>query len=188
MKLLSILLALIPSMALAGTIAYDVTLPTMNTDGSAITATGATALTSLRVEYGTCAGGAFGTKAGEFSSTTLTKPVTTVISPALTAATYCARVYLKNSGGQESGPTNVVQATVPVPTPNPGTLAVKEVTAYKMRQNVDSYAFVPIGTVPLGTACDADHSADNLHPVARAKVTLASRFDTMPLVVFAKCG
>lgn len=182
------LLALLPSLAWAGTITYDVTLPTKNTDGSNVTATGATSLASLRVEYGTCNAGAFGMKTGEFSSTTLTSPVTSVTSPNLAAGTYCARVYVKNAGGQESAPTNVVQGDVPVPTPNPGTLAVKQITAYKMRQSVDTYAFVPIGTVPLGTACDAAHTVDGRYPVPRAKVTLTSRFDTMPLIVFADCG
>ena len=83
--------------------------------------------------------------------------------------------------------------SVPAPKPSPptgvsATVSATNPTAYKMRQSVDGYSFVAIGTVAPGTSCDVNHSADGLTPVPRIAVTLASKFDTMPLVVFAKCS
>lgn len=54
--------------ALAADITTTWTYPTQNTDGSAIPASGAGSIASSRVEWGTCAGAAFGTKLGEARS------------------------------------------------------------------------------------------------------------------------
>jgi hypothetical protein len=55
--------------------------------------------------------------------------------------------------------------------------------AYKIRQSVDGIAFVAIGTVPFGTRCIAENPVGDYYRVPRAAVTLASRFDTLPLIV-----
>ena len=97
-----------------------------------------------------------------------------------------------NLQGAESAPTNAMNVTIPqvpaVPA-NPTTgFVTNDTTAYRMRQTVDGYAWVAFGTVPLGTACDATHSADGIYrPVPRAQVALTNRFDTFPLVSWAKC-
>lgn len=61
-------------------------------------------------------------------------------------------------------------------------------TAYKMRQAGDTYTFVPIGKVPAGTVCDIDHVIGEYAVVPRALVTPFTKFDTLPLITFAKCG
>lgn len=76
--------------------------------------------------------------------------------------------------------------------PNPPALTVAQNTAFKMRQAVDSFSFVSIGTVPLGSACvdtlAVEDSTGRYTPVARNLVTLRNRFDTLPLVVYAHCA
>jgi len=185
MKYLAFILGMLPTLALAGTFSFAVVAPTQNTDGTAIPASGTGAIASHRIEYGSCTGTSFGTKAGEV---TLTMPTVSGTSPNVAAGTYCVRAYAKTNQGSESVASNVAQAIVAPSTPNPPTLTVTTPTAFKMRQSVDGYQFVKIGTVPIGTTCDASHSVDGLNVVSRANVTLTSRFDTMPLVVFAKCG
>lgn len=71
--------------------------------------------------------------------------------------------------------------------PNPPVLTVVQTTAYRMRQSVDGFEFVALGTVPLGTACDARDMA-GYRLVPRDAVTLNNRFDTKPLTIFAVCG
>jgi hypothetical protein len=60
--------------------------------------------------------------------------------------------------------------------------------AYKQRQAVDGFSFVAIGTIPVGTTCDSTHSVDGYMPVARSTIKLASPFDVLPLIVYARCG
>lgn len=95
--------------------------PTTNTDGSPIIATGdETSLASWRIEFGTCASGAFGTKAGEVVRA----------GAALTTATLntqsglkCFRVFVTNVAGVESNASNVASRTIAAPTPNAPTSA-----------------------------------------------------------------
>lgn len=60
--------------------------------------------------------------------------------------------------------------------------------AYKQRQAVDGLTYVAIGSVPIDTPCTMQGQAGDYMPVPRASVTLASRFDTLPLVAYARCG
>jgi hypothetical protein len=105
----------------------------------------------------------------------------------------CGAAHLSVAGATSDMSMLTGAVTVPAPKPSPpsgvsATVSATNPTAYKMRQSVDGYSFVAIGTVAPGTSCDVNHSADGLTPVPRSAVTLASRFDTLPLVVFAKCG
>jgi len=134
------------------------------------------------------------------NQTTLTLTVTAqgaaqaaTVSGALAGKTYVCGVVTnsKSSGSSPIAFSN--NATTPAAAPSPPTgvslvVAASNTTAYKMRQAIDGYSFVAIGSVAPGTSCDATHSADGYTPVPRASVTLASKFDTMPLVVFAKCS
>lgn len=184
MRLMAIF-AVIPGIALAGPLTITGAAPIQNTDGTLIPASGAGSLTGMRVEYGTCSGTAFGTKQGEF---TIAMPATSGPSPNLAPGTYCFRAAWKNTFGSESAMSNPVQGTVAAPVPNPGSITVTVPVAFKMRQTIDGFSFVSIGSVPIGTPCDATHSVDGKYLVPRAKVTLTSRFDTMPLIVFAECS
>jgi hypothetical protein len=131
--------------------AADVTVtwtqPVTNTDGSAIPATGAGSIASNRVEWGGCAAGAFGTKAGEkvvspaASSTTITN---------LGPGTWCFQVFARNTYGAESAASNVASKLVPVPVPNPPV-----VTAATLAYDLNRWGGVGrlVGTIALGVPC-----------------------------------
>jgi len=61
--------------------------------------------------------------------------------------------------------------------------------AYKLRQSVDGFEMVAIGTVAIGTPlfdAPVDDTAFLYSRVPRSAVTLASKFDTLPLLVYAR--
>jgi hypothetical protein len=127
------------------------TLPTTNTDGSSIPASGTGSLTSSRVEYGTCSGSSFGTKISEI---VVGVPATNAVIEDLAAGTYCFRVFAKNTYGTESGPSAVVSKTIATPVPNPPTLVTVSTVAYDYIKKGNRFVLgKPVGTVPLGTAC-----------------------------------
>lgn len=118
---------------------------------------------------------------------------TATVSGALAGKSYVCGVQTNSKTNGSSTMAFSSAVTVPAPKPSPPsgvttTVLASNTTAYKMRQAADGYSFVAIGTIPAGTACDANHTVDGFTLVPRAAVSLASRFDTMPLVVFAKCG
>jgi hypothetical protein len=170
------------------------TPPTSNSDGSALTN-----LARYRVLYGKSQSAMTTSALIEGAGTSSA----TVVADS--SGTWFFKVRAVTTGGVESVDSSIVSkaltGTTPVAEsvtsdapvtitilPNPPTgLMVTEVTAYKMRQSVDGFSFVAVGTVPLGTACN-DLDASGMHVIPRASVKLSSRFDTMPLVVFAKCG
>lgn len=155
--------------------------PTTKTDGAALAPA---SITQTRIEYGTCsAAGIFGTKQGDFK---LTGNGTAAFVP-LAAGTYCVRLYT-SVGAAESAISSVTASGIAtaVPPPPPPVPKTVDTIAYKMRQDVDGFTFVPLGSVPKGTVCGS-HTADAFTLIPRAAVTLASRFDTLPLLVFAKC-
>lgn len=95
-------------------------------------------------------------------------------------------------GGVESARTGPVTINIPAPAPNPPTgltlsVVVADTNAYKLRQGVDGFSFVAIGTVPAGTACLAQ-TVGEYAVVPRGTVKLANRFDVLPLITFAKCA
>jgi len=115
--MLSALLVMFVSMAAwAANMTYTWKNATTNTDGSAIPTTGGGSIASTRIEYGTCNGLAFGVKVGEVVTS---GPVETAATPNVAPGTYCSRAYNKNTYGNESGPTLVVQKVIDAPTPNP---------------------------------------------------------------------
>ncbi len=121
------LLSACATIAGASTITVTWDNPTDNTDSSLIPATqGAPeALQTWRIEYGTCVGSAFGTKAGEFTRTRAVggPPLTTATNNVPTGLT-CVRVLVANTAGNESSPSNVASRTVAPSTPKNPTNAV----------------------------------------------------------------
>jgi len=154
--------------------------PTQNTDGSALPPA---SITATRVEYGTCVGAAFGTKAGEW--TQAGNPNTTQ-SPDLPAGTWCFRAYSKTAAA-ESLASNVAQKLVPlVPNP-PGMLTVQQdLTAWSIVISLDRVAQIPVGTVAVGTVCDTTQRVGDRYVVPRSAVTFAG--SVRPQVVLASCS
>lgn len=118
-----LLLLCFVGIASAATVTYSGTNPTKNTDGTDIPATGAGSLTQLRIEYGTCVGTAFGTKAGEVTRTSPAAGANFTGSLNLQPGTSCLRIFVQNTYGAESDPSNVVTRVVDPPKPMPPTLA-----------------------------------------------------------------
>lgn len=104
----------------------------------------------------------------------------------LPKGTHYFAVTAYTGAGVESAKSNIPTKVI-VGTPNPPVLTVVETTAYRMRQSVDGFEFLALGTVPLGTVCD-EREVAGYHMVPREAVTLANRFDTKPLTVWAKCS
>lgn len=148
------LIVLAPLIAHAGVIPFTLTLPTKNTDGTSIPATGTGSITKWRVEYGTCGANdfsgkpTFGTKTGEINGLPATL---TGLTPDLAPAQYCLRAFMTNTYNVESDPSNPVTATVPPPKPGPPGLTVQQPTAYEYKPGTNSMA--RIGLVPVGTPC-----------------------------------
>lgn len=159
------------------------TLPTQNTDGSAIPASGPGSYASTRAEWGSCAAdGKFGVAAGE---QVYTGTATTLATPDLTPGLWCARVYARTSACDagppcESAPTNAVSKTIMASGP-----VVSDPLVYQVSGVTDHFQLAPVGTVPLGTACDAAQSVNGRMAVPRAAVSWYG--SVRPRVVVAVC-
>ena len=180
-KLLALLL--LPFAAGAADVTVTWTHPSANTDGSALSVSN---IASTRVEYGSCSGTAFGTKAGEV---VVPAPATTT-TVTLAPGTHCFRAYTRTVaavGGLESGPSGVASKVVPYSPPNPPVITVVNIVAYEIRQSPRGMVSLGrnVGTVPLGTACGVKVTGD-YYEVPLDAVTLSK----MPksAVVVAKCG
>jgi len=143
-------LSLIGSFVSAATVTITWVNPTQNTDNTAIPDTGAGSLQSWRFEYGTClAGGAFGTKVGEFPRTRA------VGGPSLTTTTNnfdpgqtCLRGYTTNTYGVESAVSNVVSKTVTPPQPGPIQLAATPLSGLNIPlDSLDGFKRTPVFSI-----------------------------------------
>ena len=178
-----LILLLFATSAMAGEAQLSWTQPTQNTDGSAIPASGTGRLTGNRVEWGTCSGTAFGTKAGEQVFAT---PTTAYTVPNLAPGTWCFRAYASTTYG-ESGPTNAVQKVIAPPMPNPPSgLTVANTVAYTVVKREDRFVMLPVGTVPAGTSCDTSQSVNGYYVVPRETVTWTG--SVKPVVVVSQCS
>jgi len=159
-KLISalMLLSVVGNFVEAATVTVSWTNPTTNTDGSAIPASGAGSLTSVRLEYGTCGtGGTFGTKAGEV---TRNMPVTTTTLN-LNPGTSCVRAFVSNTYGAESAASNVLTHVVNPPVPNPPQLNTISAAVYEPKANFHAWTFergkkVSGSWVKIGASCEED--------------------------------
>ena len=160
------------TVAYAGEATVSWTNPTTNTDGSAIPATGPGSLTGTRVEWGSCSGTAFGTKAGEVS---VAAGVSSVVVPNLAPATYCFRAFSKNTYNVESAASNVASKAVPPPVPNAPIVVTVTTAVYDMTSKGGIGRVV--GKIPRGTECVGDviktyANGTTWYEVPRSAVTL----------------
>ncbi|MFO1465881.1 MAG: hypothetical protein U1F35_05485 [Steroidobacteraceae bacterium] len=162
--------------AYAGTATVTWTNPAQYTDGTALAAAD---ITQTRVEYGSCSGTTFGTKAGQ----QIVAGSATSAAITLAAGTYCFRAYT-TAKGAESVASNVTSATVAQPAPNPPVLVTVSTTAYTIGRQGRYFAMVPAGTVPLGTACRQAVKLAGLYQLPREAVTTTSK----ALWFFGRCA
>lgn len=140
------------SIARAGDAQVSWVHPTQFEDGTAL-AVGQ--IERTRIEWGTCAGSAFGVRAGDVS---IPAPATSTTITGLAPGTWCFRAYTKALpafGGLESVPTAAVSKTIPFPAPKPPVLTVTIPLAYEINAHpVDGVRLGrAVGMVPLGTVC-----------------------------------
>lgn len=189
MSLLTVTVFAALALWVGGAFGADATLtwtaPTQNTDNSAIPATGAGSLVSSRVEWGSCIGSAFGTKAGE---ATVPAPAVTYTVTDLAPATWCFQVFARNTYGRESLPSLAVSKIVLPPTPKPPVITVATL-AYDLtsRGNIGRL----VGRVPLDTPCMGDvvrkwADGSMFYEVPREAVTLTRQ--PRSTIIVAKCS
>jgi len=186
-KLVALLVLLIASPAMAGTASLTWVNATTNTDDTQIPATGSLALSSTRIEYFQCASATATWPASPTVVSVLAPATARVITGLTDGQLFCFRIASVNGAGTQSAYSAVRTKQVPITTPNPPVLTVVDTVAYRMRQSVDGFEMVALGTVAPGTVCGAK-TVDGYNLVPRAAVTLANRFDTKPLLAFARCG
>lgn len=164
MRYLLALMMLVATTASAANLELTWTYPSKNVDGTDIPATGAGSIASSTVEWGTCAGTAFGTKAGE---ATVPAPTKTYSVPNLAPGTHCTRVAVTNTYGVASDFTAAVSRTVDAPKPLPPVITTATVVRLYLRDNLSLVA----GTIALGVEC-GDQAKGEWHEVDRADVKL----------------
>lgn len=170
----SALWALSNSTASAGSAVITWTAADKNEDGTPLTD-----LSGFRILYGQDA-------STLTQSVTLTDPgLRSYVVPNLSAGMwYFAMTTTAGSGAtaRESQRTNVVNKDVP---PDPVGLIVKGPTVYQVLGTPNRFALNPVGTVPVGTACDATETVNGRYAVARELVTWYG--STKPQIVVAEC-
>lgn len=82
--------------------------------------------------------------------------------------------------GLESDPSDTVTKIVAVTA-----LSVSSPTAYTLVKETDKFVFLPVGTVPVATFCDATQRVIDRYVVPRATVTFTG--SVRPVVVLAFC-
>ena len=174
---------LVPVVAFGADVRVSWTQPTQNTDGTAIPATGAGSIATNKVEWGSCAGTAFGTAAGSHSLPAATSYVVTGLAPAM----HCFRVTALNTYGSESAVSNVAQRNVLAPVPNPPVVTTATIVRVWTAKGPGMVA----GRVELDTPCGkAMQEGRNWYKVNRSDVKLnaVGRKQRYGVTFVAKCG
>ena len=86
----------------------------------------------------------------------------------------------------------VTPTPAPVTPAPPTSLKVTVATAFDLTKAKNKLSLVALGSVPLGTACDASQGAlvggRQVYLVARERVVKGSVLTVLPLTTFAECG
>lgn len=185
--LIAAFLTLVCTTAYAGSASINWVLPTTNTDGSAITATGPTSLTKTTVLYGICATG--NSLPATPTAQDVATPATSATISNLAAGTWCFALTVTNASGMTSDPTPVATKTILPPKPMPPTsMQLADNTIYQLIGTKDKLAFLPVGTVPAATPCDASQPAGGYYLVPQAGVSVKWFGSVKPQMVFGQCS
>lgn len=148
--------------ARAGEMQTTWTAPTKNCDGTPLTD-----LAGYKLRWGQ---GKIDTPASQLGYTVM----------GLTPGDWWVSVASFNALGAESQFITVTKTIAPAD------FKVIEPTAYTVVKGTDKFIFLPVGTVPVGTGCDATQPVNRYHVVSRASVTWSG--SVKPVVVVAVCG
>lgn len=168
------------SIAYSAPVTVSWNLPTQNEDGSNIPNTGDASLVSTTVEYAACIDGALSSPRISFD---VAMPGTSWQGSIVTEGDWCFVSHVTNLAGTTSQDSNMVIKTI-----GPLVLVVIAETAYVLVKQINKMLLVVIGTIPLGTPCDAAQRLLGHHIVDRDLVqyTIANHPDEY--VVVAGCG
>jgi hypothetical protein len=180
-KIITLLALLLPALATAD-ISLSWTNATSYTDGTPMPVTDLASTTAW------CG--------ASLDSLTLHTTVTAPNTSATVAGTVpgtpyvCAAAHTaKNGKTSDFSPS--VSVGIPVLKPSPplgisATLVVTSTVAYMELQRPDGFGFLVIGSVPIGTPCDATQSVNQYHVVPAAAVTFTGPIKRQ--AVLALCG
>lgn len=179
-KLALLLLLIIPGLACATDLTVTCTPPLKFTDGTTIPSNAAITFNL------------YGALQGQPKVLLQPSPLTTCSSVRqnVNPGTQCYEA-TAIVGGSESAhsPESCKTVTAPVPQA-PGaptlTLSTTSTVAYMELQRPDGFGFLVIGTVPLGTPCDATQGVNQYHVVPAAAVTFTGPIKRQ--AVLALCG
>lgn len=166
---------------LAANVTVSWTHPTRFVDNSTLALS---QIASTRVEFGSCSGAAFGTKAGEV---TVPAPATSTTINGLAPGTHCFRAYTRTTaaaGNQESGPSGVVTKSIAFPAPTPPEIVTVETVA---RLWLNGRPSLVAGRIALGTPC-GEVKDGRWAKVARDDVRLNWLGNLVRGTVVAKCA
>jgi hypothetical protein len=185
-----LLLVLLAPCAIAAPLTATWTNPTTNTDGSAIPASGAGSVSSIRVEWGTCVNGAFGERIGDvikMRATTLPTTHTVDLPP----GSYAVRVFARNTYTEESAASNVICRTLSAPIPNPPTLVSTSAAVYDVMPEWNTLTYnvgMRVGTAPLGQECDpARHVKDDWYALKSKRAVKFNSREARSPVLAVRC-
>ncbi len=169
-----VLLTAVPN---SNSVALTLTLPTLNTNGTLIPASGNESLNHLDIRYSICLnGGLDGSNQLEQSGPPATFRTISNLSP----GEWCFAAAVQNVGnpGVHSSISNILSATIGGPTPEPPILTVATTTVYSISKGNDTFLLAAVGTVPIGTTCDENqyirgiNNIDKLHVVSVSDIDL----------------
>lgn len=180
-----LLISVLGNFVHAGTLGVSLQHATTYEDGTPLPVAD---ITQSRVEYGTCIGAAFGTKAGEWI---IAGNATTGSKSGISPGTYCTRAYT-TAKGVESLASNVVAKTINQPAPNPPVLTVTATAAFVPVYNKTwgYWAMADqVGTVKLGMACNESVSYGNgFYALRDPKAVTYYHGKRVRKVIAAQCG
>ncbi|MCS6946264.1 MAG: hypothetical protein NZM12_01465 [Steroidobacteraceae bacterium] len=135
-------------------------MPTRNTDGSTIPATGPGSLTVTIIERGTCSSTNPLTFGAVQETVSVNAPATTYTFQNLAPARYCFRAKVRNTYGVESDYTPAVSKVIDPPKPQPPVLTVAAVVHGLNMSPVFGITILGgrgstvLGFAPVGARCD----------------------------------
>lgn len=187
---LAIVLLSVSQIASATVVTVSWSNPTTYTDGSAMPGTD---IGSTTVQYGSCSSSSplsVATVAGSFTAQGGT---THAQSPDLPAGTYCFQAITNSLTLGSSAPSVAASETI---AKNPGApalgaLSTQLVTSgtaiYLATQIPDGWAFTQVGTVQVGTPCDASQGVNTYNVVPQKGITVTWLTAVQPLSIVAQC-
>ncbi len=150
--------------------------PTENVDGTSLTD-----LTGFNIYYGA-------TSRNYSDTVPVNDPAATCHTFAPVPGTYFVAMTALDADSNESAFSNEIIKTEAADTiPRAPILLAQDEIVYTVIKQPDRFVLLPIGTVPAGTSCDPNNSANGHGAVPNDAVVWTSSTGPRPIVVVARC-